>query len=98
MRPEKLVWQSEVQWDEIERKVGEQKQRLEIARMLAQLQKEKSKEENSRYEKGRTTVFQAITFEQEAAESELLVLQLLNQLRLTEARARLYIHKGNGTK
>lgn len=98
MRSEKFVRQSEVQWEDIERKLGEQKQRLETARMLAQLQKEKSREENSRFEKGRTTVFQAITFEQEAAESELLVLQLLNQLRLTEARARLYIQKGNGTK
>jgi outer membrane protein TolC len=94
MRSVKFVRHSVVQWEDIEQTVSEQKKRLETARMLAKLQKEKSQEERTRYEKGRTTAFQAISFEQDAAESELLVVQLLNQLRQTEARARVYIQKG----
>lgn len=87
--------QSGIQWEDLERTIREQRQRVETARTLADFQHEKSREERIRYEKGRTTAFQAISFEQEAAESELLVLQLQAQLRRTEARARVYIQKGD---
>lgn len=91
MRAAKFQRQSPIAWEDLERTVEEKKKRVETARKLADLQMKKSEEERSRYEKGRTTVFQAITFEQEAAEGELLVVQLLNQLRQTEAQARIFV-------
>ncbi|MBP9854507.1 MAG: TolC family protein [Candidatus Omnitrophica bacterium] len=84
--------ESNVQWDDLKRAISEQKQRLETAIALAKIHQEKSQEERERYKKGRTTAFQAITFEQEAAESELLVLELTAQLRRTETQARNYIY------
>lgn len=87
----RLQRQSTLQWNDLERTTREQKDRVKTAMKLARFQKEKSEEERARYQKGRTTAFQAITFEQEAAESELLVLQLLVQLRRTESLARTYI-------
>ncbi len=89
--------QSRIQWADLERNILEQKERVEIALELSKIQKSKGEEERSRYLKGRTTAFQAITFEQDAAEAELLVLQLLAQLRRTEAQARAYI-RGAGDK
>lgn len=90
-RAARLERQSRIQWIDLKRDVREQKVRVETALRLSKIQQEKSSEERSRYQKGRSTAFQAITFEQDAAESELLVLQLLAQLRRTESRARAYI-------
>jgi outer membrane protein TolC len=95
IRAQKLERQSSIQWSELERTLSEQKQRLGIARELSRLQHDKSREERLRFEKGRSTAFQAITFEQDAAESQLLVLEQLRQLRQTEARARLFVMRGS---
>lgn len=93
MRANQFKRQSSIQWDDLLRSIDEQKQRIVTALDLAKLQNEKSHEERSRYEKGKTTAFQAISFEQEAAESDLLVLQLMTQLRRLESQARIYIQK-----
>ena len=92
-RAEQLKRQSQISWEDLQRTISEQKQRVQTALNLAQLQTEKSSEERSRYEKGKSTAFQAITFEQDAAESELLAIQLISQLRRTEAQARNYTQK-----
>jgi outer membrane protein TolC len=86
--------QSVIQWEDLIRTIDEQKQRVDTAVNLAKLQNDKAQEERERYEKGKTTAFSAISFEQEAAESDLLVLQLLTKLRRTEAQARLYVQGG----
>lgn len=90
LRAQRLKRESHVQWQDIQRELGTLQQRIETAEKLFEFQKRKSDQERRRYEQGRTTAFQAITFEQEAAEAELLVLQLQVQMRKTEARARLY--------
>lgn len=77
-------------WEDLKRTVREQQHRVDKAGELLKLQQDKSREEQARYEKGRTTVFQVLTFEQEAADSEFLLLQVLSQLRRTEAKARIY--------
>ncbi len=92
-RSDRAQRQSQLQWADLERMIADQKQRVQTAATLADLQKQKSDEERTRLEKGKTTAFQAISFEQEASESELLVLQLMNQLRKTEAQARIYSQK-----
>lgn len=88
--------QSNLQWADLERMIIEQKKRVQTAQTIAKLQNDKSQEERARYEKGKTTTFQVITFEQDAAESELLVWQLTKQLRQTEAQARSYISHSGG--
>lgn len=93
IRSSRAKRESQIQWDELTRTVQDQKQRVQTALQLAKLQNDKSLEENARLEKGRTTVFQAINFEEEAAEGDLLALQLFNQLRRTEAQARIYVQR-----
>ncbi len=98
LRAAKFSRQSDVQWEDLARTVQEQKQRVATAMKLAELQKDKGQQERVRYEKGRSTAFVAISFEQEAAEGDLLVLQLLAQLRRSEAQARLYVTNSGGGK
>ncbi len=83
--------QSDLQWEDLKRTVEEKQRRVKTAMALAELHQAKSAEERSLYEKGRSTAFQSITFEQEASESALLVLQLLAELKRTEAKAYLFI-------
>lgn len=93
LRAVKAERQSAVDWQDIASTIARQQARLKTARMLASAQEEKSAQEQERYQKGRITTFQAVTVEQDAAESRLLVYQLLYQLRQTEVRGRMYIVK-----
>jgi outer membrane protein TolC len=77
-------------WSEFKRRWQSLRDRLEVAERLVRLQKNKSEEEARRYRQGRSTAFQAISFEQEAAEAELLRLHLQLQMRKWESQARLY--------
>ncbi len=97
-RTEQLQNQSVISWEDLQRTVTEQKERIITAQTLAKLQTEKSNEERSRYEKGKSTAFEAISFEQDAAESQLLTLQLISQLRRTEAQARNYTQNSGLSK
>ncbi len=87
--------QSKISWEDLQRTLVDQKQRVETAQDLAKLQNEKSKEEQSLYEKGKSTAFEAISFEQDAAESELLALQLLTGFRKAQTQARFYVHQSD---
>jgi outer membrane protein TolC len=90
--------QSQIGWEDLSRRIAQQKKRVRTALRLSRLQNEKSREERALYEKGRSTAFQAITFEQEAAQAELLVLQLMTQLRKTESLARNYAYHIEGLR
>jgi len=92
-RAEQLENESQVSWEDLQRTIVEQKQRVKTALSIVELETEKSTEERSRYQKGKSTAFEAITFEQDAAESQLLALQVVSQLRRTEAQARKYTQK-----
>ncbi len=92
-RAAQLKRQSQISWADLQRTINEKKQKVQTAMSLAALHAEKSTEERGRFEKGKSTAFQAITFEQDAAESELLALELFAQLRRTEAQARIYTQR-----
>lgn len=81
---------SQLGWVDLQRDVENLKARFREAESLASLQRKTSEEERQRYRMGRTTAFQAITFEVAAANSELLVYRLLAELRKMESSARLF--------
>lgn len=91
VKSSQLKQQSVIGWQDLNRQIMHKRQQVVKAKEIAQLQLAKSQEERQLFEKGKSTAFQVITFEQEASESELLVLELLAQLRRQEAQARLYI-------
>ncbi len=89
-KTEALEAESKVAWQQLRNDIQELQARTAQARELVNLQVRKADEERRRYEMGKTTAFQAITFEQEAAEAEVDLWYLYAELRKTEAKARLF--------
>jgi outer membrane protein TolC len=79
-----------VAWEQQKRDVDDLLAQIERARKLTEVQWRKADAERRRYRVGRSTAFQAITFEQDAAEAEITLWNLYAQMRKTEARARLF--------
>ena len=90
IRASRLKSESEINWQDLERESLALSDQIQTARGLARIQQQKADAERTRFEKGRSTAFQAITFEQEAAEAELRVWELELNLRKLEAKARVY--------
>ena len=88
---EKLKLESDHDLSELKRRYGELTRRIEAARKLTKIQKSKYENERRRLENGRTTTFQVINFEQDAAEAELLLNQLLTEQRKLEANAQIFL-------
>ncbi len=80
-----------IAWTQLKSDLTEQSNRLIKAKELVELQGKKADAERERFRKGRSTAFQAITFEQDAAEAEIMLWQLYAQMRKTEAQARLFV-------
>jgi len=93
LRLTSLERDSKISWSEFWAQHARLNERIQIAQKLAQLQKEKSREEQRNYEKGKSTAFQAITFEQEASEAELMALRLVASLRKLEAQLRNFVNE-----
>ncbi len=84
---------SKISWQEFWAQHARLNERIQTAQKLAEIQKQKSREEQRNYEKGKSTAFQAITFEQDASEAELLALRLLASLRKLEAQLRTFVRE-----
>ncbi len=82
---------SKFSWNELERKISSLKSQVAEARRLSDLQKKKVAAEKERFEQGRSTTFQMVSFELDASESELRLCRLLANLRKAENQARLFI-------
>jgi len=91
LRLSSLERDSRISWSELWAQHARLDERIKIAQKLSQIQKEKSREEQKNYEKGKSTAFQAITFEQDASEAELMALRLVASLRKLEAQLRMFV-------
>lgn len=89
-RKEAYDSEAKVAWAKLNQELSEIQQQIDRAHELLDIQMQKSNAERDRYRKGRTTAFEAITYEQEVAESEIILWGLHALKRKTEARARLY--------
>jgi len=79
------------EWAEINSRLKDARARLALVRTLESAQKAKFENERSRLQRGRSTTFQSLTFEQDYAQAQLTrlrtqaeVLQLLAQMRTFE--------------
>lgn len=76
-------------WEDLTRKLAESKKRLSLAQGIESLQKDKLEHERTRFQKGRSTTYQVLMFEQDFSQSQLQrartqteVLNLIAQLKL----------------
>ncbi len=82
--------ENRVAWDQLKQELRDLDLQAQRVHRLVEIQMKKTNAERDRYRKGRTTAFEAITFEQEASEAEITLWQLYALMRKTEARARLF--------
>jgi outer membrane protein TolC len=81
---------SQLSWTDLQNEITYLKNSLQLSKDLYSYQK-KNIETNRRYfQQGRNTVFEFINFEITAADAELRFFRVLNQLRKTEGRSRLF--------
>ncbi len=91
LQAEKKLADSEVSWQELQRRYEELKKKIEISEKLAELQVAKLSREQQRLNQGRTTTAQVITFEQDADEAQLNLIKLKSELKKLETQARLFV-------
>lgn len=76
---------------EFVRKYDVLKKQTETAQKIADIQVRRAKSENERYSKGRSITSTVITAEQEAAEAQVSLLNLLAALRKLESQSQLFV-------
>lgn len=77
-------------WPTLLEQIRDLRARIVTANSLVDIQLKKNDAEKQRYRTGRTTAFEAITFEQDAADAEISLWTLYTLLRKAEAQARLF--------
>ena len=93
---DRKLLEQEQEWKDVSTKFDQAKHRLELAYAIENAQKEKLMHERKRLERGRTTTYQVVMFEQDYTsaqviriQNESLVLQLFAQLKLFSASEKL---------
>lgn len=89
-RRDSLEADATVAWKQLRRELEDLKRRISHAEAYVKTEIQKADAERQRYRTGRSTAFQSIAFEQEAAEAEIMLWTLYASMRKTEARARLF--------
>ncbi len=89
-RKRALEAEAQIAWDKLKEELKDLDTQIKQAEELVEIQTQRLNAEKDRYLKGRTTAFEAITYEQEVAESEIMLWNLYALKRKTEARARLF--------
>lgn len=77
-------------WEELTNKLNETKQKYFLAKQLENIQKEKLAHERVRLDRGRTTTFQWIQFEQDYATARLSRAKILFDLMSIQSQLRLF--------
>lgn len=81
---------SQLSWTDLQAEINYLKNSLQLSKDLYNYQKKNIEIERRYFQQGRNTIFEFINFEIVAADAELRFFRVLNQMRKTEASARLY--------
>ena len=94
-RSQALNRESENSWEELSRNFENIGEQIKVAKSLFDIQSQKLKAEQQRFQQGRTTTLQMTTFEIDAAESELRLYRLLSQQQKLASQFRLFVSAGS---
>ncbi len=75
------AFEQESDWKDLTRRMGESKEKLQLARQLEKAQEEKYRYEQLRLKNARSTLFQVLQFEQDYASAQLNRIQKETELR-----------------
>jgi outer membrane protein TolC len=94
-RSQALARESDNAWNELGRNFQNLDEQIKIAKNLFDIQSQKLKTEQQRFQQGRTTTLQMTTFEIDAAESELRLYRLISQQQKLASQFRLFVAAGS---
>ncbi len=81
------------EWNDLRARLEEARARLKLTNTVESVQREKFENERQRLQRGRTTTFQALTFEQDYAQAQLL--RLRTQSEVLQVLAQMKLYRGN---
>jgi outer membrane protein TolC len=84
------TFEQESDWKDLTRRMGESKEKLELARQLEKAQEEKFRYEQLRLKNARSTLFQVLQFEQDYASAQLNRIQKETELRSVLTQMKLF--------
>jgi hypothetical protein len=84
------LFEHEQEWKELLIKMDEGRKKLELKKIIETAQKEKLDYEKTRHQKGRSTMYQVLMFEQEYAMSQLSLIQTEFELLTILAEIKTY--------
>lgn len=79
-----------LEWKELERRLKDARSRLSLLQTIEKVQREKYENERQRLLRGRTTTYQALTFEQDYAEAQLLRIRTQAEVLGLTAQSKLF--------
>lgn len=90
LKKEQKFIESDTSWAELKRRHSELTKKIQAAKIMMDIQKQKALVEQDKLTKGRTVTSQVITAEQDAAEAELTLTKLFSEQRKLESQSRLF--------
>jgi hypothetical protein len=90
LKKERKILESETSWSELQRRHSELHKKIQAAKILMEIQKQKAFVEQDKLTKGRTVTSQVITAEQDAAEAELTLIKLFSEQRKLESQSNMF--------
>ena len=91
LRSERKLLESDLAWQELQRRNQELDKKINSLRNLSSLQKERAKAEQSKFSRGRSITSNVINSEQDAAEAELNLTKLMAEQRKLESQSQLFV-------
>jgi outer membrane protein TolC len=88
---QRKLFEQEKEWKDLVNKFHDYQERLKLAQKMENAQKEKLSKEKARFNRGRTTTFQILQFEQDFANAQLLKLRYESELINTYAQLKLFV-------
>jgi len=95
IRAENKKRNAQSDWQNLQRKYEVAVQNVKTLEQVAQLQRERLKEEQNRFSKGRSITQSVVTAETDAAEAEISLLKARSGLRKLEASSLLYVSRSD---
>lgn len=93
---QKVLFEQEVAWKEMTRKLNESKLNLKMALSVEEIQGRKLELEKKRLRQGRTTTYQVLLFEQDYLDAQLGRIQNATQILSIESQSKAYQYKSAG--
>ena len=87
---DRKISEQELEWQDLQTKLKDNQEKLSLASKMEEIQKQKLEAEKARMQRGRSTMFQVLQFEQDYANAQLLKLKNQSDIVSVYAQLKLF--------